>query len=138
MSLGGPRKLEDEQIVSDINMTPLIDIMLVILIIFMVSSSVVIDSGLDINLPQAYNAEDKSEKNLLVISISKEGEIYIQGEKIKTEQLKDKIVTSLDSLKTDSVILQADAESQLSLTLTVMDTAQLAGAKSFSIGTKPK
>lgn len=131
-------KIKDEDIVSDINMTPLIDIMLVILIIFMISSSVVVDSGLDINLPQAYSAQDKSEQNYLVVSISKDGGIYILGEKIKVEDLKETMKAALEKQKTDAVVLQADAESQLSLSLTVMDTAQLAGAKSFSIGTQPK
>lgn len=130
--------LKEEDIVSDINMTPLIDIMLVILIIFMISSSVVVDSGLDINLPQAYSSQDKSDQNYLVVSVSKEGDIYILGEKVKIQDLKDSMKNALAKQKTEAVVLQADADSQLSLSLTVMDTAQLAGAKSFSIGTKPK
>jgi len=139
MSLGGKKNIDDGEIVSDINMTPLIDIMLVILIIFMVSSSVVIESGLDVDLPQSSAVVDKTNSTMLVISISKAGEIALQGEKIPSgTDLQGKISAALAQLKTEAVMLEADGESQLSLALNVMDTAKLAGAKTFSIGARLK
>lgn len=127
----------DDDIVSEINMTPLIDIMLVLLIIFMVSSSAAIESGLDVNLPEVNAVSDKTSETL-VISLSKSGVLALQGEEVKLEELHAKITEKLASLKTESVILEGDAESQLDKVMLVMDTARSAGAKNFSIAARLK
>jgi biopolymer transport protein ExbD len=127
----------DEDINAEINMTPLIDIMLVLLIIFMVSSSAAIESGLDVNLPEVNAVSDKTEA-ILVISLSKEGTVAVQGEITPPEALKDKISAKLAELKTQAVILEGDGESMLNETMAVMDTAKMAGAKTFSIAAKMK
>ncbi|WP_408095884.1 ExbD/TolR family protein [Peredibacter sp. HCB2-198] len=128
---------DEEQIVSDINMTPLIDIMLVLLIIFMVSSSAAIESGLDVDLPEMNAVSDKNSETL-VVSLSKNGGIAVQGEEVKLEELQERIKAKLVSLKTESVILEGDAESQLDKVMTIMDTARSAGAKNFSIAARLK
>lgn len=127
----------DEDINAEINMTPLIDIMLVLLIIFMVSSSAAIESGLDVNLPEVNAVSDKTDE-ILVISLNKEGQVAVKGEITPPELLRDKIAQALKDLKTESVILEGDGESQLSETMAVMDVAKMAGAKTFSIAAKLK
>lgn len=126
-----------DDIVADINMTPLIDIMLVLLIIFMVSSSAAIESGLDVNLPEVNAVSDKSDA-ILVVSLSKTGEVSVQGNLVQADQIKEKIAAGLVELKTESVILEGDGESSLSKAMEVMDIAKLAGAKTFSIAAKLK
>lgn len=137
MSMNNKNSDDENEIVSDINMTPLIDIMLVLLIIFMVSSSAAIESGLDVNLPEVSAVSDKSD-GPVVISLTKDGTISVQGEKISIENLKDKVAAELAKSKTDSVILEGDGESQLVSAMAIMDTARLAGAKNFSIAAKLK
>ncbi|MBA2405883.1 MAG: biopolymer transporter ExbD [Bdellovibrionales bacterium] len=134
---GSNKSHDQDDIVADINMTPLIDIMLVLLIIFMVSSSAAIESGLDVNLPEANAVSDKSDA-ILVVSLSKTGDVAIMGTLIKPEELKDKIAEGLIELKTESVILEGDGESSLSKAMEVMDIAKTAGAKTFSIAAKLK
>ena len=126
-----------DDIVADINMTPLIDIMLVLLIIFMVSSSAAIESGLDVSLPEVNAVSDKSDA-ILVVSLSKTGEVAIQGTKILPDEIKDKIAAGLVELKTESVILEGDGDSTLTKAMEIMDIAKLAGAKNFSIAAKLK
>jgi biopolymer transport protein ExbD len=126
-----------DDIVADINMTPLIDIMLVLLIIFMVSSSAAIESGLDVSLPEVNAVSDKSDA-ILVVSLSKTGEVAIQGNKILPDEIKDKIAAGLVELKTESVILEGDGDSTLTKAMEIMDIAKLAGAKNFSIAAKLK
>ena len=128
---------DESDIVSDINMTPLIDIMLVLLIIFMVSSSAAIESGLDVNLPEVNAVSDKTDATL-VISLSKTGEIGLQGVSVKQEELKSLVKKSLEDLKTDAVILESDGETQLHLAMAIMDIAREAGAKNFSIAARLK
>lgn len=129
---------DQDEIVAEINMTPLIDIMLVLLIIFMVSSSAAIESGLDVNLPEVNAVSDKSDA-ILVVSLNKAGEVAVAGTIIANpDELKDKIAQALVDLKTESVILEGDGESQLARAMEVMDVAKLAGAKTFSIAAKLK
>ncbi len=135
MSMNTNNGDQDENIVSDINMTPLIDIMLVLLIIFMVSSSAAIESGLDVNLPDTHAVSDKTDA-ILVISLTKTGDLAVQGNKVTMEQLHDVVVQELAKLKTDSVILEGDEQANLSAVMTIMDTARNAGAKNFSIAAK--
>ena len=136
--MAGSNKSQDsDEIVADINMTPLIDIMLVLLIIFMVSSSAAIESGLDVTLPQANSVSDKTDA-ILVVSLSKTGDVAIQGTLVKPEELQEKIAAGLLELKTESVILEGDGETSLSKAMEVMDMAKSAGAKNFSIAAKLK
>jgi biopolymer transport protein ExbD len=137
MSMNQKNNQDDSEIVSEINMTPLIDIMLVLLIIFMVSSSAAIESGLDVNLPEVNAVSDKTDATL-VVSLSKDGSLAIQGTKVDIKDLRDKIGAGLKELKTESVILEGDGETPLALAMEIMDTARVAGAKNFSIAAKLK
>lgn len=124
---------DDDAIVSDINMTPLIDIMLVLLVVFMVSSSVALESGMDIELPKTALTNQKKEAEILVISLSKDGHVAVHGKQVKQEEISRKIASSLAELKTDSVILEGDTSANLGKAIELMDMAKVAGAKNFSI-----
>ncbi len=137
MAMSGNNNNNDDGIVADINMTPLIDIMLVLLIIFMVSSSAAIESGLDVELPEMNAVSDKTSE-VLVVSLSKEGVIAVKGQEVKVEDLQPKITELLKELKTESVILEGDSNAPLEQVMMVMDTARSAGAKNFSIAAKLK
>jgi biopolymer transport protein ExbD len=137
MAMSGHNNNNDDNIVADINMTPLIDIMLVLLIIFMVSSSAAIESGLDVDLPEMNAVSDKTSE-VLVVSLSKEGVIAVKGQEIKVEELQSKITELLKELKTESVILEGDTNAPLEQVMMVMDTARSAGAKNFSIAARLK
>jgi len=137
MSMGSNRDGQQDEIVSEINMTPLIDIMLVLLIIFMVSSSAALESGLDVELPETSAVSDKQNK-ILVVSLTKEGVIAVAGTVTEKDNLREVITTKLKELETESVILEGDGASSLSSAFEVMDIARNAGAKNFSIGAKLK
>lgn len=131
-----PNRDQDE-IVSDINMTPLIDIMLVLLIIFMVSSSAAIESGLNVNLPES-NATAEAPAQSLIISMNQQGQMYVAGELVTMDQLKDKVAQGLANMKTSTVILEGDGQATLAAAFEVMNKAREAGAKDFSIAARPK
>lgn len=124
---------EDDAIVAEINMTPLIDIMLVLLIVFMVSSTAALESGMDIELPKTSLTNPKKEAEILVISLSKDGHVAVHGKAVKSEEISRKIASSLAELKTDSVILEGDTSANLGKAIELMDMAKVAGAKNFSI-----
>jgi len=124
---------EDDTIVAEINMTPLIDIMLVLLIVFMVSSTAALESGMDIELPKTTLTNPKKEAEILVISLSKTGIVAVHGKAVKTEEISRKIANALAELKTDSVILEGDTSANLGKAIELMDMAKVAGARNFSI-----
>lgn len=124
---------DDADIVAEINMTPMIDIMLVLLIIFMVSSTAALESGMDIELPKTSQTADKKEAEILVISLAKDGKVAVQGKQVPEQELGRKIASTLGELKTDSVILEGDTAANLGRAVEIMDIAKTAGAKNFSI-----
>lgn len=134
MSMGTQNNNQDDDaIVAEINMTPLIDIMLVLLIIFMVTSTAALESGLDIQLPKTAVTNEKKQDEILIISLGKDGKIALQGKAVKEEELAAAITAKLQELKTESVILEGDSGAFLGKAVEIMDMAKQAGAKSFSI-----
>lgn len=124
---------DNEDIVAEMNMTPMIDIMLVLLIIFMVTSTVALESGLDVELPKASSTSEAKTPKMVVISLDRSGQIAVQGKKVTAENLQDRITASLKELEADSVIFEGDTQSQLGKAVEIMDIAKVAGAKNFSI-----
>lgn len=125
---------DDENIMSEINMTPLIDIMLVLLIIFMVTSSVSLESGLDIDLPETNSTSEKSsENNVVIVSLSKDGSVSVQGKIIEEKNLQESISIALKEEKTTTIILEGDRASELGNAVQIMDIAKQAGALKFAI-----
>lgn len=123
----------DQEIVAEINMTPLIDVMLVLLIIFMVSSTAALESGMDIELPKTALTNEKKDAEILVISLGKNGNVAVQGKAVRPEEITRKIASELKTLKTESVILEGDTAANLGRAVELMDMAKVAGAKNFSI-----
>jgi len=126
-------KNDDEQIVAEINMTPLIDIMLVLLIIFMVTSSVSLDSGLDIDLPKTSSKTQTKEGQAVIVSLDVAGVISVQGKKVEGHELQSAITNYLQSEKTQTVIFEGDQKANLGRVIEIMDIAKKAGAEKFAI-----
>ncbi len=124
---------DEESVMSEINMTPLIDIMLVLLIIFMVSSTAALESGLDIELPKTSVTNEKKTDEILIITLDKEGKVALQGKYVDPANLRDEVTNKLTELKTESVILEGDTMAFLGRAVEIMDIAKSAGAKNFSI-----
>ena len=126
-----------DEIVADINMTPLIDIMLVLLIIFMVSSSAAVESGLEVNLPEASSVAGVAEGNV-TISVSAAGDISLSGQRVSKGELKELLGSAIAQKKSKTVVLEGDGELSLTKTIEIIDIAKSAGATDFSIAAKLK
>jgi len=124
---------DDENIMSEINMTPLIDIMLVLLIIFMVTSTAALESGLDIELPKTQITNEKKQDEILIITLDKDGKVAIAGKTVADADVGVTIANTLKEMKTESVILEGDTKAFLGKAVQLMDLAKSAGAKNFSI-----
>ncbi len=89
---------------TELNLTPLIDIMLVLLIIFMVTYSISLESGLDIDLPKTTSETNTKSSTAIILSLNSQGDIFLQGKKIKIESIKEVLTKMIKEQKTDEVI----------------------------------
>ena len=127
--LGGNE--ESSEIMAEINITPLTDIFLVLLIIFMITSSAIIESGGKVNLPKAVATQ--SESRGTTVTITPKHEIYVNQKKVTEENLelalREALVTSPDK----TVILRGDKDVLLGETVKVMSIVKRAGASEIAI-----
>jgi len=124
---------DEEKIIADINMTPLIDIMLVLLILFMVTSSMSLESGLDVDLPQVAGGTESKEGSAVIISLDERGDLSVQGHPSGMNRLKEDIEAAIKHERTGLVILEGDKAAKLGRAVVIMDIAKSAGAIKFAI-----
>lgn len=130
---------EQDEVSPNINLTPLIDIMLVLLIIFMVTSSVSNESGISVDLPSTSEQSKiaKNDNEGIIVTLDKAGSIFIQGKKVK-DNLKDLLKVAIDKSKSKTVIFEGDKQATLGKAISIIDIAKQVGAKQFAIATQEK
>ena len=127
MQLGGSTGVK-----SDINVTPLVDVMLVLLIIMMIVAPLV-QKGVDIRMPIAANTTDHPEtSDQTVLAVTKDGRIWINNAPIGDSDVKDRLETVFEGKKEKIVLIKADSEAEYSRVMRVMD--ELRAAKIEDIG----
>jgi biopolymer transport protein TolR len=129
-----PEKFTSSQPLSDINVTPFVDVMLVLLVIFMVTAPM-FSQGLPVNLPEASAPALVSEKPL-VVSISKEQTIYLGDREVGLENLKAAL-TRKEGAQAPEVLLKSDQNVPYGLVVKVMSILKEAGVEKLGIVTAP-
>ncbi len=124
-------RFEDEE-EDAVNLTPMLDVVFIMLIFFIVTASFVKESGIDVNRPSAATAERKEEGNILV-AIAEDNEIWIERRQVDPRALRANIERMHAENPNGAVIIQADEESKNKLLVLVMDAARMAGVKNVSI-----
>ena len=117
---------------TDVNMTPMLDVVFILLIFFIVTASFVKESGLDISRPSADTAQRKERANIL-IALSDDGQVWIDKRPVDVRAVRANIERLLAGNPQGSVVIQADRESKNGLLVEVMDQARSAGVESISI-----
>tara|TARA_B100000780_G_C21117695_1_gene452384 strand:- start:819 stop:1226 length:408 start_codon:yes stop_codon:yes gene_type:complete len=118
--------------VAEINMTPLIDMVFILLIFFIVTTSFVNETGVDVNRPSAETAVNKELANIMV-AITSSGEINISGRVVDRRAVRANIERLHAENPEGSVIIIADKDAKTGLLIEVMDQARLAGIANVSI-----
>jgi biopolymer transport protein TolR len=129
-----PEKFSSSQPLSDINVTPFVDVMLVLLVIFMVTAPM-FSQGLPVSLPEASAPALVSEKPL-VVSISKEQTIYLGDREVGLENLKAALARN-EGAKAPEVLLKSDQNVPYGLVVKVMSILKEAGVEKLGIVTAP-
>lgn len=124
-------------LVSDINVTPLVDVMLVLLIIFMVTAPMMAQ-GVEVNLPAAAEAEPlTSDENQLVLTVTNEQKVFIGTSEIPFERISELLSTNAKLQADKELLLHADHRLPYGVVVKVMAAAKKGGAESIAMVTDP-
>ena len=130
--IGGNKK----GFMSDINVTPFVDVMLVLLIIFMVTAPMMME-GVDVNLPQTTTKNLKTEEDPLILTVNRNREIYLEKTKINVEDLESKLKTIFKYRKDREVLLRADKDVSYGFVINVIAGIKRAGIDKLGMITEP-
>ena len=126
-----------EEAINDINITPFVDVVLVLLVIFMVTAPMMIKSAMDLKLPSAENT-DQIEQQTLGITILKSGNIMLNGNLISPEDLESEISQSINKDPKTQVIIIADKMATHGMVIELIDRVKGAGATNFAFQVEKK
>ena len=132
---------EGSKVSSDINVTPMVDVMLVLLIIFMVITPM-LQHGKDVDMAQVNNPtpmQDADKDDALLLAVAKDGKVYFGNTEIQLDQITEKIKDRL-AAKTDSkmVFVKADARAKYKFVVDVVDNVRAAGVDQLGLLTEQK
>lgn len=124
-------------LVSDINVTPLVDVMLVLLIIFMITAPMM-TQGLDVDLPETTTRALRQEENPIVVSIDKNGKIMLDKTEVSRVLLKQQLEKSPTGKKEEPIYLKADKNVAYGLVVGVMADIKDSGFEKLGMITQPQ
>jgi len=125
----------DDEIVAEINITPLTDVFLVLLVIFMVTTSVVANQSKQVDLPGAEVSDTTPEG--VTVTVSPDGEMLVNDEPVTDATLYAALEEALGNARDKLVILRGDKDVLLGKAVNILDLAQQAGATGIALATKP-
>jgi biopolymer transport protein ExbD len=128
VNLGG----EDDEGISDINVTPLVDIMLVLLIVFMVTATYIVKPAIEVELPKAASGGETVEQTLSIV-VSSDGELFLNGEPTTLEAIGARCREVSKTTPDAQAIIAADAKTMHGNVVRIIDTVKTNGVKSFAI-----
>ena len=132
MALGG----NSDRLMSDINVTPFVDVMLVLLVIFMVTAPMMMQ-GVDVALPETTSKPLVAQKENLIITINKKNQIFINDYQIELDFLQEKLKKILTGRENKEVYLRADKEIPYGIVVRIMAEIKEAGIDKLGMVTEP-
>jgi biopolymer transport protein TolR len=121
---------------SEINVTPMVDVMLVLLIIFMVTTPL-IQQGVKVNLPETKAAPVEASDKKLVVSIDRDRRVFIGEAEVELKELEEKLKTNAKAQQDKELYLHADRDLAYGVVVDVMAAAQRAGVTNVGMITDP-
>jgi biopolymer transport protein TolR len=136
MAMGNAKEKPGRTTMSEINVTPMVDVMLVLLIIFMVTAPL-IQQGVKVNLPQAKAAPVEAKEKKIVLSINRDRQVFIGEAEVPLDQLEEKLKSNAKAQADKEIYLHADTDIKYGTVIQVMAAAQRAGISNVGMITDP-
>ncbi len=134
MSHGGG---SDDRFMSDINVTPFVDVMLVLLIIFMVTAPMMMQ-GVDVDLPEVTSQPLSAQEEALIVSITTDGQVFISDYEVSVDALGEKLQKILEGRENREVFMNADKTVPYGVVVRVMSEIKAAGIEKLGMVTDPE
>ncbi|MFD1704510.1 protein TolR [Methylopila henanensis] len=131
----GARRRRRTQVMSEINMTPMVDVMLVLLIIFMVSAPL-LTVGVPIDLPQTSANPLNEEKEPLTITVNTKGEVFLQETQVQVEEIAPRLIAITNSGYDERIYVRGDRNVVYGQVMKVMGTLSAAGFRRVALVTE--
>ncbi len=129
------RKVREEEEDAAIDMTPMLDIVFIMLIFFIVTTVFVKQAGIDVNKPEGETAVKFKNANIF-IAVTEDGNIWIDRRQISIEELKPTVEKLLLEQPTDAIFIQADTKAKHGVVIKVMDQVKAAGVDKVAIAVR--
>ncbi|MCD4715577.1 MAG: protein TolR [Desulfobacterales bacterium] len=126
----------NKKFMSDINVTPLVDVMLVLLIIFMVTAPMMMQ-GVEVNLPQTTVKPIKTREDPLILTVNKKREIYLENYRIELDGLEKKVKKIFQNRRDKEILLRADKDVPYGFVIKVISRIKRAGIDKLGMVTEP-
>jgi len=132
----GAAEDDDEDIIAGINITPMVDVMLVLLVIFMLTASVIEDRAIKVELPEAATAS-QSESTVLTLVIDSVGTVYLDGIVTDADRIRAAIQTQRKSTDDIQAVIAADKAVPYGNVVQIIDLVKQEGVHQFALNTDP-
>jgi biopolymer transport protein ExbD len=129
---------QDGDMIAEINVVPLVDIVLVVLIIFMVAAPLVMQPKIDITLPKSASTDLDKSKKPMKITVGKDGELFVNNKTLSLDDLRNESLAEVTKNPEVSAILVADKAVTLELVTQVIDTVKSQGLKKIAFSIQKK
>jgi len=126
----------NRQLMSEINVTPFVDVMLVLLIIFMVAAPMM-TQGVDVNLPKTESKNIKTSEDPLMLTVNNKKEIFLESHQIPLEGLELKVRKIFENRRNKEVLLRADKDIPYGFVIHVIASVKKAGIEKLGMVTEP-
>jgi biopolymer transport protein TolR len=137
MGMSGFSQKTGARVMSDINVTPLVDVMLVLLIIFMVTAPLM-QQGLEVNLPETKSSGLATPEDPFLLVIDDSGRIFIGSSRVRLSDLQKKLSAIFKSRENKQIFIQADKNTSYGTVAEALAEARAAGISNISLVTLPK
>jgi len=135
---GSPQTNDGNNGIVEINVIPLVDIILVVLIIFMVAAPLVMQPKIDISLPKSTTAKDEKDKNPLRVVLGKQGELFLNNKPVTVEGLREESIKIVAINPEVSALLVADKDATLEMVTELVDAVKGGGVKKVAFSIQKK
>lgn len=131
-------RLQDENPEGDVDMTPMLDIVFILLIFFIVTTSFVREEGLVVNRPKAQNSQNNNDSPTVVVQIDAQGSVKFNGKRVDLERLSARIESFLAENQTTSAVVIAEFDTTHDVFVQVVDQIKAFDQLTISIGKSKK
>jgi len=129
------RNEKPKSLMTEINVTPLVDVCLVLVIIFMVTTSMFLEPPFEIKLPKAHTAEQTKEENIF-IAVGSDGSLAINENRVDLQAFPEAISSRLKQSRMKLVVIRADEDALSGAVIDVLNIVKKAGARRITFGTE--